>query len=219
VTQATLKAVGAFYGLSRERADARRYPAIDPLDSWSRYEGIITAERRRRMRLLLARAHEIGQMMKVVGDEGTSLEDYVLSLKGEFFDAVYLQQNAFDDVDAATPADRQQMMFTLLEEILQSPLALKDRDAGHEVFNQLRLACLDLNSAAWKSDDFNTKLTRVRELFDRHRAPEAFGTGAVTVRPVAVEPDLDAAVRRAKRMQFDSQSNLQLRTEDEEDRG
>jgi len=219
VTQATLKAVGAFYGLSRERADARRYPAIDPLDSWSRYEGIITAERRRRMRLLLARAHEIGQMMKVVGDEGTSLEDYVLSLKGEFFDAVYLQQNAFDDVDAATPADRQQMMFTLLEEILQSPLALKDRDAGHEVFNQLRLACLDLNSAAWKSDDFNTKLTRVRELFDRHRAPEAFGTGAVPVRPIAVEPDLDAAARRAKRMQFDSQSNLQLRTEDEEDRG
>jgi V/A-type H+-transporting ATPase subunit A len=218
VTQATLKAVGAFYGLSRERADARRYPAIDPLDSWSRYEGIITAERRKRMRLLLARAHEIGQMMKVVGDEGTSLEDYILNLKGEFFDAVYLQQNAFDAVDAATPADRQQIIFTLLEEILQSPLALKDRDAAHDFFNQLRLACLDLNSAAWKSDDFNTKLSRVRELFAYHRAPEAFGTGAATMRPTAVEPNLDAAARRSKRMQFDSKSNLQLTTEDEEDR-
>jgi V/A-type H+-transporting ATPase subunit A len=220
VTQATLKAVGAFHGLSRERADARRYPAIDPLDSWSRYDGIITTARRKRMRLLLARAHEIGQMMKVVGDEGTSLEDYVLNLKGEFFDAVYLQQNAFDDVDAATPPNRQQLMFTLLEEILQSPLTLQDRDAGHDFFNQLRLACLDLNSAAWDSADFNTHLARVRELFARHRAPEAFHTGAVTVNIAAIEPNLDAAARRSKRLLFDSQSNLQLTTdnEDEKDR-
>jgi V/A-type H+-transporting ATPase subunit A len=217
VTQATLKAVGAFFGLSRERADARRYPAIDPLDSWSRYEGIIPTDRRKRMRTLLARAHEIGQMMKVVGDEGTSLDDYILNLKGDFFDAVYLQQNAFDAIDSATPADRQQMIFTLLEEILQSPLALKDRDAAHDLFNQLRLACLDLNSAAWKSDAFTSKLSRVRELFDRHRAV-AFGTGAVTMRPTAIEPNLDAAARRSKRMQFDSKSNLQLTTEDEEDR-
>jgi V/A-type H+/Na+-transporting ATPase subunit A len=217
VTQATLKSVGAFHGLSRERADARRYPAIDPLDSWSRYEGVIAMEQRKRMRLLLARAYEIGQMMKVVGDEGTSLEDFVLNLKGEFFDAAYLQQNAFDNVDAATPADRQQLMFTLLENILRSPLALKDRDAAHNFFDQLRLACLDLNSAAWKSDDFNIKLTRVHELFARHRAPDVFDSGAVTVRPAAVEPDIDATVRRSKRMQFESQSNLQLTTEDEKD--
>ncbi|MDY6843247.1 MAG: V-type ATP synthase subunit A [Thermodesulfobacteriota bacterium] len=102
VTQATLKVVGAFHGLSRERSDARRYPAIDPLESWSNYRGIIDTTMRDWVLTLLSKANEIDQMMKVVGEEGTPLSDYVMYLKGDFFDSVYLQQNAFDEVAAST---------------------------------------------------------------------------------------------------------------------
>ena len=97
VTQATLKVVGAFHGLSRARSDARRYPAIDPLDSWSKYRGFIEPEKVERMRQVLRRGDEVKQMMTVVGEEGTPVEDFAMMLKAEFFDAAYLQQNAGQD--------------------------------------------------------------------------------------------------------------------------
>jgi len=109
VTQATLKVVGAFHGLSRERSDARKYPSIHPLDSWSKYEGIMPKSAVQYAHSFLERGAEVGAMMKVVGEEGTSLEDYVVYLKSEFLDAVYLQQNSFDPVDAAVSPSRQNM--------------------------------------------------------------------------------------------------------------
>ena len=86
MTQATLKVVGGFHGLSRARSDARRYPAIDPLDSWSKYNSVIEQERVEKARAILRKCSEIGQMMKVVGEEGTSLEDFAVYLKAEFLD-------------------------------------------------------------------------------------------------------------------------------------
>ena len=112
VTQATLKVVGAFHGLSRERSDARRYPAIDPLISWSKYKSFIDEKQTGLARRILQKSHDVNQMMKVVGEEGTSLPDFTDYLKGEFFDFVYLQQNAFDKVDEATDEDRQKYIFT-----------------------------------------------------------------------------------------------------------
>ncbi|MFH1310521.1 MAG: V-type ATP synthase subunit A, partial [Candidatus Omnitrophota bacterium] len=102
VTQGTLKVVGAFHGLSRERAEARKYPSVDPLESWSKYRGILSAEQVQKVKAFLTKGDAVSQMMKVVGEEGTSLEDFVIFLKSDFFDNVYLQQNGFDKVDAAT---------------------------------------------------------------------------------------------------------------------
>ena len=118
VTQATLKVVGAFHGLSRERSDARKYPAIDPLDSWSKYSGIIDKDRVEKAYSILSRGNEVSQMMKVVGEEGTSLEDYIIYQKGELLDAVYLQQNSFDPVDFAVIPERQKETFDVLYDIL-----------------------------------------------------------------------------------------------------
>ncbi|MCL1813976.1 MAG: V-type ATP synthase subunit A, partial [Treponema sp.] len=87
VTQATLKVVGAFHGLSRERSDARKFPAIHPLDSWSKYRSVIPHEKVGYAAKLLIRGTEVEQMMKVVGEEGTSVEDFIIYLKGEFLDA------------------------------------------------------------------------------------------------------------------------------------
>ncbi len=84
VTQGTLKVVGAFHGLSRARSDARRYPAIDPLDSWSKYTGIIDADKVAKCKMHLRRGNEVKQMMTVVGEEGTSTEDFTVMLKTDF---------------------------------------------------------------------------------------------------------------------------------------
>jgi V/A-type H+-transporting ATPase subunit A len=112
VTQSTLKVVGAFHGLSRERSDARRFPAIHPLDSWSKYSGVVPDEQVAFARGMLRRGNEVNQMMKVVGEEGTSIDDFIVTyLKAEYVDAVYLQQDAYHEVDAATSAERQQYVF------------------------------------------------------------------------------------------------------------
>ncbi|MDR1863548.1 MAG: V-type ATP synthase subunit A, partial [Treponema sp.] len=120
VTQATLKVVGAFHGLSRERSDARKYPAIHPLDSWSKYAGIIPQDKVAYAHGFMRRGSEVEQMMKVVGEEGTSLDDYVIYLKGDFLDAVYFQQNSFDAVDAAVSPERQDYIFRIILKILAS---------------------------------------------------------------------------------------------------
>ena len=85
VTQATLKVVGAFLGLSRERSSARRFPAIHPLDSWSKYPSIVEEGKLNYAREMLRRGSEVNQMMKVVGEEGTTTDDFVIYLKSEFF--------------------------------------------------------------------------------------------------------------------------------------
>ena len=148
VTQATLKVVGAFHGLSRERSDARKYPAIDPMDSWSKYRGIIAQDEVDEAYSYLRRSNEIGQMMKVVGEEGTSLEDYVIYQKGEFLDAVYMQQNSFDPVDATVSVDRQRSSFEILLDILRSDFALSDKKEARTFFNDLRQRFLDWNGTA-----------------------------------------------------------------------
>lgn len=169
VTQSTLKVVGAFHGLSRERSDARKYPAIQPLESWSKYPGLIPAADVASARDVLARGHEVEQMMKVVGEEGTSLDDYVVYLKSEFLDAVYLQQNSFDAVDAAVGPDRQKRTFGLIREILAASFRLADKDEARVFFNRLRQTALDWNGAPWGEARFAEVESALRALFEEKR--------------------------------------------------
>jgi V/A-type H+/Na+-transporting ATPase subunit A len=162
VTQATLKVVGAFHGLSRERSNARRYPAIDPLISWSKYPGAIDPVQARRGHEVLSRSSEVAQMMKVIGEEGTSLNDYVEYLKGEFFDAVYLQQNAFDAVDEATPRERQAYVHGFLYEILQEQFSFQEKEEALQFFQKLRQMCKGWNSTAWQSEEFRKAEAEIR---------------------------------------------------------
>jgi V/A-type H+-transporting ATPase subunit A len=161
VTQSTLKVVGAFHGLSRERSDARRYPAIAPLDSWSRYPSVVDNDQVERARKVLRDGNEINQMMKVVGEEGTSIDDFVLYLKSEYLDNVYLQQDAFNDVDAATTADRQSYVFNKIVEILETPFTFKDKDGGRRFFQTLTQTTRDWNYAPMDGDDFKTIEARI----------------------------------------------------------
>jgi len=149
VTQATLKVVGAFHGLSRARSDARRYPAIDPLDSWSKYAGIIDPKKVERINQTLRRGDEIRQMMTVVGEEGTPTQDFTIMLKAEFFDSAYLQQNAFDDVDAATSIDRQRFVFDKILEIVETDFAFKNKDEARHTLHKIGSMFVNWNYARW----------------------------------------------------------------------
>ncbi|MCK5152987.1 MAG: V-type ATP synthase subunit A [Spirochaetales bacterium] len=154
VTQATLKVVGAFHGLSRERSDARKYPAIHPLESWSKYPSVVPVDKVGYARSVLFRGDEVGQMMKVVGEEGTSIEDYLIYLKADFLDFVYLQQNSFDPVDASVSVERQNYIFDILLSILGGEFDLGKKSEARQYFNKLRQIFLDYNGAEWQSDDF-----------------------------------------------------------------
>ena len=154
VTQATLKVVGGFHGLSRARSDARRYPAIDPLDSWSHYNSVIEQDRVERARAILRTGNEVAQMMKVVGEEGTSLSDFTTYLKAEFLDAVYLQQNAFSDSDATTPVERQRVMFDVVEKALTSEYSFSEKDETRKFFMDLQQTFIDWNDKPFQSDEF-----------------------------------------------------------------
>jgi len=154
VTQATLKVVGAFHGLSRERSDQRRFPAIHPLDSWSKYHGIIDREKSVEAHNILRRGSDVGQMMKVVGEEGTSMDDFVLYLKGEFLDSVYLQQDAYNNIDEACPGDRQAHVFEKIYQILKTKVTFKEKDAARSFFLKLTQTAKDWNRVEFKSKEF-----------------------------------------------------------------
>ncbi|MDR0497036.1 MAG: V-type ATP synthase subunit A [Treponema sp.] len=156
VTQATLKVVGAFHGLSRERSDARKFPAIHPLDSWSKYRGIISDAIVGYARRFLSRGTEVEQMMKVVGEEGTSQDDFIIYLKGEFLDAVYFQQNSFDAVDQAASIERQQYTFKHILRILGSSFNFANKEEARTWFNGLRQKFIDYNYSPWQEDKFKT---------------------------------------------------------------
>jgi V/A-type H+-transporting ATPase subunit A len=169
VTQGTLKVVGGFLGLSRDRANARRYPAINPLDSWSKYSPVVPTQKVQRARNILQRGNDIDQMMKVVGEEGTPVEDFTLFLKSEFLDAVYLQQNSFDETDAACSAERQNYLFNKSLDVIENPFDLASHGEARSFFQSLRQLFIDWNYTSWDSDEFRAAEMRIDELLEDKR--------------------------------------------------
>ena len=164
VTQATLKVVGSFLALSRDRANARRYPSIHPLDSWSKYNSIVPKEKIDAARQMLRAGNDVNQMMKVVGEEGTPTSDFVTYLKSEFIDSVYLQQNTFDPVDSACGSKRQEYVFDKLLSVIAKSFSFRDKNAARTYFQNLRQAFIHWNYIAWDTDDFKTQEAKIDEL-------------------------------------------------------
>ena len=165
VTQATLKVVGAFHGLSRERSDARKYPAIDPLISWSKYQGVIDRKKTEFCKSVIIQGNEIDSMMKVVGEEGTHINDYITFLKSEMLDAVYLQQNSFDLVDANCGRLRQRYVTDKLVTILGSEYRVGGKDDARAFFNRMRQRFIDWNYTEFGSEAFKNAEAEIDALY------------------------------------------------------
>ena len=176
VTQATLKVVGAFHGLSRERSDARKYPAIDPLISWSKYKTVTDTKKSEYCKKFLHHGDEIGSMMKVVGEEGTSISDYIIYLKAEMLDAVYLQQNSFDPIEANCTTARQRYVTDKLVYILGSEYSLDSKDEARSFFNRMRQRFINWNYREFESDAFKKDELEIDTLYSEGQGkllPEA----------------------------------------------
>jgi V/A-type H+-transporting ATPase subunit A len=154
VTQATLKVVGSFLGLSRERADARRYPSIHPLESWSHYTSFVDPKFIEKSRSVLRKGYEVSQMMSVLGEEGTTMGDFIMYLKSEFIDSVYLQQNTFDEIDGATDEERQKYVFKHVTDIISTSFEFPDKDIARKFFAELRQVFIDWNYTKFYTDEF-----------------------------------------------------------------
>lgn len=181
VTQATLSTVKAFLGLSYDRAYKRFYPAIDPLISWSRYldqlEGWYTknlsaewVSNVREMQDLLVKGDSINQMMQVTGEEGITLEDYVTFQKSYLLDMVYLQQDAFDDVDASCPIHRQQENFELVVSLIRQRYNFTDKDEVRDYFMKLTGMFKNMHYAHHASPEYNNYMSRIQELRNQFAA-------------------------------------------------
>ncbi len=179
VTQSTLAVVGAFCALSRARSDARRFPAIDQLISWSKYVDDVALQLEhavpgwgdmvRLAAWYLREGDVIGKRMEVVGEEGTSLEDMVIHLKAEAYDFCYLQQNAFDKVDAYCPLERQIPLFRLINQIFEAQFDFSTRDKAREFFLTLQGKIKTLNSAPFESQEYKDLWAGIQEMIETAR--------------------------------------------------
>ena len=176
VTLNTLSVVGCFLGLSRARSDARRFPAIDPLISWSKYSDRFhehgddaTKSRINQIRIaqkFISDSDEIGKKMSVVGEEGISIVDMVTFLKGEFYDACFLQQNAFDSVDTATMMDRQDEQLKLLMSALNKSFSFADRDVARTFFLDLTDKFIQWNYTSQEIELFGERKQEIENLIE-----------------------------------------------------
>ena len=177
VTQATLSVVGAFLGLSRQRSDARRYPAIDPLISWSKYIDDVSldladqvegwAEKNRRAAHILRCGDDIGKRMEVVGEEGISIEDLTLYLKAELYEFCYLQQNAFDKEDSYCPLKRQIVLFALIQDIFRADFSFQNSDEARHYFLSLQNDIKNMNFMPFESDGYHKALSSIRNKIEQ----------------------------------------------------
>jgi len=173
VTQATLCVVGAFHGLSRARSDARRYPAIDPLTSWSKYVDRAAKEvehkvkgwssKVRTAKEILQSGDEIARRMEVVGEEGIALEDMLLHLKAELYDFCYLQQNAFDAQDTYCPLNRQFELFQLVWSIFELPCNFPSKDEMRSFFLDMQNEIRNLNYLVFSSEPYKKSKASIEQ--------------------------------------------------------
>jgi len=180
VTQATLAVVGAFHGLSRARSDARRYPAIDPLISWSKYQEMVGDLLEDKLKgwgrltrlgeKMLRDGDDIGKRMEVVGEEGISIHDMVSYLKGELYDFAYLQQNAFDKEDAYCPLDRQVPLFKLVGKVFDTEFSFDGHDSARSFFLAMQNEIKNMNFMPYGSEQYHTAYGNIEEKINQQAA-------------------------------------------------
>ncbi len=177
VTQASLSIVGAFHGLSRARSDARRYPAIDPLISWTKYLDKVGEELNPRLphwadkvkasAKILRKGDEIGKRMEVVGEEGVAIDDMILYLKSELYEFCYLQQNAFDKEDTYCPLERQIEMFWMIQQIFEAKFHFDVHDVARSFFLNLQNELKNINFLPFHTQKYHDAMAAIEAKIKR----------------------------------------------------
>lgn len=176
VTESTKKAARCFYALSQGRADSKRYPAIDPLESYSKY--LEYPEIREYLddhiekdwvdlvyagKTLVQRGKEANDQINILGDDGVPVEYHERFWKSELLDFVILQQDAFDDIDANCPLERQKMMYKMVLDICRKDFAFADFEECSQFFKGLINLFRQMNYSEWQSEKFEGYRKQIEE--------------------------------------------------------
>jgi len=183
VTEATKKAARCFYALAQRRADSKRYPAIDPIDSYSKYLEYPECEQQMevaslsswigdaaKLRRILVRGREAADQINILGDDGVSIEFHLNFWRSELVDFVLLQQDAFDEVDQFTTTERQSYMTRLVLQIAAIPFQYEVYTDLRPHFSSIINACKQMNYAKFGSMEFEQFRAQLDEQLELHQA-------------------------------------------------
>ncbi|MCK9305211.1 MAG: V-type ATP synthase subunit A [Bacteroidales bacterium] len=174
VTESTKKAARCFYALSQNRADRKRYPAVDPIDSYSKYleypeiiEDLSNrvnhdwAEKVMHGKNLVLRGKEAYEQINILGDDGVPVEYHKKFWKSELIDFTILQQDAFDKIDATTPMKRQEFMFSLVLDICDKDFEFENFEECSDFYKKLINILRQMNYSEFEGEDFNRYLEQL----------------------------------------------------------
>lgn len=174
VTEATKKAARCFYGLSQARADKKRYPAVDPIDSYSKYleyPEVIDflakhvdkdwVEKVNRAKIIIRRGKEVADQINILGDDGVPMSYHELYWKSELIDFVILQQDAFDPIDSLTSMERQEYMLTLVLDVCDTQFEFDNFEECGNFYKELINILRQMNYSEFKSEQFNRYLEQL----------------------------------------------------------
>ena len=176
VTESTKKAARCFYALSQGRADSKRYPAIDPIDSYSKYleypevveylDGKVEkgwVEKVYKGKTLVLRGKEASEQINILGDDGVPVEYHERYYKSELIDFVILQQDAFDDIDANCPLERQKYVYNMVLDVCDKSFDFADFEECGSFFKGLINLFRQMNYAEWQSEKFYDYEKQIKE--------------------------------------------------------
>lgn len=177
VTENTKKVARCFYALEQERADRKRYPAVNPIDSYSKYleypefedyiEKRINGEwigKVNELKTRLLRGREIAEQINILGDDGVPVEYHVTFWKSELIDFVILQQDAFDEVDAVTPMERQEKIVNMIINICHTDFQFDNFLEVMEYFKRMINICKQMNYAKFRSEQYVNFQEQLKQL-------------------------------------------------------
>ena len=183
VTEGTKKVARCFYALEQNRADRKRYPAVNPIDSYSKYieypefEEYIKTKIEgdwigmvNQMKTNLLRGKEVQEQINILGDDGVPVDYHVTFWKSEVIDFVILQQDAFDKIDAVCPLERQEFMLKLVMDICNSDYEFETFLEVMDYFKRIINICKQMNYCEFHSEKFEEHLGKLKELLAEREA-------------------------------------------------
>ena len=183
VTENTKKVARCFYALEQDRADKKRYPAVNPIDSYSKYieypefEDYITKRingewigKVNEVKTRLQRGKEIAEQINILGDDGVPVEYHVTFWKSELIDFVILQQDAFDEIDAVTPMERQEEILNMVIDICHTEFEFDNFNEVMDYFKKMINICKQMNYSKFKSEEYDNFYKQLQELIEERKA-------------------------------------------------
>ncbi len=182
VTEGTKKAARCFYALEQARADRKRYPAVNPIDSYSKYieypefEEYISkrispdwTSKVNDMKTILQRGKEVQEQINILGDDGVPVDYHVTFWKSEVIDFVILQQDAFDKVDSVTPIERQEYMLNMVMDICRTDFEFNNFVDVMDYFKRIINVCKQMNYSVFHSDDFEKYVGELNVILEERK--------------------------------------------------